>query len=329
MRFLPKFGMPALHRFYLTIFRFVGFLVLVGSMSWLFGYGFILLFFIFNTNWVAPTVLTPTSDRMLQFSSGYEQAQQNYSTLLITHNQAVREYGNTRANYENLMDLAKETVTYSDKLHRLGQERGKQFSDSRKLDSSLKNLRDATARNLHDGLVTSEEATSTVTSIQSFKNLTTQQEVEFGATTLTAEVQEVNLTAQLMQAKSDLATKRETVMASEISLMTAKKTLDALEESAYKKAFDDHGSTLMFVSYDNVKAAKVGAPIYDCYLMIVACHKVGTITHIYKDEQIVDFPLFNVRLTRTVRGTFAEAQMDRVESMRSTVLFVGSKPLVF
>src|ERR1700728_1011105 len=46
-----------------------------------------------------------------------------------------------------------------------------------------------------------------------------------------------------------------------------------------------------FVAYDNQPAAKVGAPIYDCYLDMVLCRKVGTVKQIFLGEEDITHPL--------------------------------------
>jgi hypothetical protein len=88
----------------------------------------------------------------------------------------------------------------------------------------------------------------------------------------------------------------------------------------------EKGSNLAFVAYDNQQVARVGAPVYDCYLMIIACHQVGTVRHVYGDEQMIDFPVFNVRMIRTIRGFYVDMDINYPRAMGSTVLFIH-KPL--
>jgi hypothetical protein len=47
-----------------------------------------------------------------------------------------------------------------------------------------------------------------------------------------------------------------------------------------------------FIPYDNQSSAKIGAPIYDCYLDMVLCRKVGTVKQIFLGEEQITHPIF-------------------------------------
>jgi hypothetical protein len=80
-----------------------------------------------------------------------------------------------------------------------------------------------------------------------------------------------------------------------------------------------------FVPYDNQADAKVGAPIYDCYLNMVLCRKVGTVKQIFLGEQVISHPIFKTQ----VRGLTILMDLSHPESAKSQTVFLGRKPLFF
>lgn len=315
-----------LKTFYLKSYRFAGFCVLSSALLWLFGYGFVILFFLFNNSWVAPTVISPTSDRMLQFTAGYQTAKQNELTVEVTDKQAQRDFDVAVENLDQLEWAKKRFMESAPALVRLqGQKRG-DVAASITMDKVLQKSADDTLSDLKNGLITRQEASAQAAGVQTFHNQTTDGAITYHSNWNTLDTAATALHNQYITAKADVLTKRDLVKASDEALQLARHSVQILEDSSYFHALGN-GSNMVFVSYDN-HSAKVGAPIYDCYMLIIACHKVGTVTHLYTDEQLVEFPLFNIKLSRTVRGVMADTDVN-TKSMHSTVLFVGHKPLLF
>jgi hypothetical protein len=82
--------------------------------------------------------------------------------------------------------------------------------------------------------------------------------------------------------------------------------------------------TVLFIPYDNLKNAKVGAPVYDCLLQVIICTKVGSIAKVYDAEEYARHPLFKT----DIKGRFAEATFTNIEAAKSNVLFINGKPLL-
>jgi hypothetical protein len=80
-----------------------------------------------------------------------------------------------------------------------------------------------------------------------------------------------------------------------------------------------------FVPYENQAHASNGAAVYSCALGMVFCHQVGTIGHIFKDEERTNnpFPFFKNEL----RGFLVELDLNEPEAAKDKVLFLGRKPL--
>ena len=77
--------------------------------------------------------------------------------------------------------------------------------------------------------------------------------------------------------------------------------------------------------YDDQASAKVGAAIYDCYLNMIVCRKVGTVKQIFTGEQNIVHPIFKTQ----VRGFMIQMDLSHPASAQSKTVFLGRKPLLF
>jgi hypothetical protein len=80
-----------------------------------------------------------------------------------------------------------------------------------------------------------------------------------------------------------------------------------------------------FVPYDNQSHVSTGTAVYDCYLNMVACRKVGTVKQIFSGEEHATHPIFKT----DIRGFLVQMQLDHPESAKSKTVFLNRKPLVF
>jgi hypothetical protein len=103
------------------------------------------------------------------------------------------------------------------------------------------------------------------------------------------------------------------------ALATAKETPYYLSVSGGNTVY------FAFVPYDNQSNASVGSPVYDCYLNMVVCKKVGTVKQIFAGEEHAIHPIFRT----DIRGFLIQMQLDRTESAKSKTVFLNRKPLFF
>jgi hypothetical protein len=80
-----------------------------------------------------------------------------------------------------------------------------------------------------------------------------------------------------------------------------------------------------FVPYDNQNSAGPGSPVYDCYLNMILCRKVGTVKQIFAGEEHAIHPIFRT----DIRGFLIQMQLDHTESAKSKTVFLNHKPLFF
>jgi hypothetical protein len=308
----------ALKPFYLFTYRSGAFLVISAGLLFLVFWGFVMLFFMFNTSWVAPTVLSSTSDKMLQYNSGYLSTLQSEAQLKVILSQQKLALLTSQKQYGDLVAFRQSIKSGST----LQSKKRVDLKNSAALSDKLELSRQQTEQNLRTGLVDKLDAIKEIASIQQFNNTTTDSEI--GLATLQQQL--INLDAQIQTLSDSIAIEKETIAETATNLTVAQGVINTLTQSEYGHATVD-GLNLVFVAYDNFNSVRVGQPVYDCYLMVIACHQVGTIKHLYKDEQLIEFPIFNIKLSRTVRGVFAEVDVTNQGAMKSSVWFTGRKPL--
>jgi hypothetical protein len=133
--------------------------------------------------------------------------------------------------------------------------------------------------------------------------------------------------------RSDIAQLDVTLNVAEKQLQEDNRQVDRLrdaittaKESPYfLNANGDKRIYFAFVPYDNEANATVGAPIYDCYLNMVFCRRVGVVKQIFPGERIINHPIFKSQ----VRGVAIQMDLWRPQSAKSQTVFLSGKPLLF
>jgi hypothetical protein len=87
------------------------------------------------------------------------------------------------------------------------------------------------------------------------------------------------------------------------------------------------GQTLYFafVPYDNQAYATLGNAVYDCFLNMVLCRKVGSVKQVFPGEEQLIHPIFKTQ----IRGFLIQMNLDHSESAKSKTVFLGRKPVLF
>ena len=80
-----------------------------------------------------------------------------------------------------------------------------------------------------------------------------------------------------------------------------------------------------FVPYDNQASATPGSPVYDCYLNMILCRKVGVVVQRFPGEEQILHPIFK----NQIRGFLIQMNLSHEESAKSKTVFLGGKPLFF
>jgi hypothetical protein len=316
---------------YLSAYRFFGFSFLFGISATILSFFFLMLFFLANSSWIAPTILAPTSDRMLTFANAYQQALQNVEALRAQKHSAEVEYATALLKYRGYAALQAGLGDGHRTMKRLEGQTHNDLRQSATLSRQLDRNRDQIERSLKAGLITSADAAGQLAAAQSFDNSLTGSQVSITSASLAGQTSLTQARVNAEEARASIEIKAKELELSEKVLASAETQLRRLEASSYYRAMAGNGANLAFVPYENRNKVSVGDPVFACRLLLIACRKIGTVKEILDDEQTVEFPIFNVRFSRTMRGTFAvlDIASEEQDSMRDKLFFVNSKPLLF
>src|SRR5271157_1760903 len=86
----------ALGKFILMAYRAAGITVLYGGLLLILGYTIVIGFYAVNSSWVAPFIVTPTSDKILDMTAKLVTSQQTLNTLIIDRDRLDGSLGDMR-----------------------------------------------------------------------------------------------------------------------------------------------------------------------------------------------------------------------------------------
>ncbi len=345
-------------KFFVKGYRWLAVALLGTVLSFAAGTLFLVVFYMINSSWGAPVVVTKANPRVVALSAATLQARQARDNLTIElkDNQGVR------------VDLVKQLGWYDTMLARYGEAlKAQQGSDSAMAEklASLKAEKEALGakmeaivaqnekagheidKELRAGLITRDSAlqaraqlvkgeeslTANRVSLAGLENqiaqLTTGVSTMKGgadspvALEVLARVNMLN--QQRAEGRQALAKLDAQTAAKTGELSDVQKLLAQLSSSAFYIVSSDEKTThqFAFVPYENEKAVAPGVPVYACKLKLVWCSKVGTVRTVTHDEEKARHPLF----PNDVRGFLVELDLKDKAAAKETVIFFGSRPL--
>jgi hypothetical protein len=105
-----------------------------------------------------------------------------------------------------------------------------------------------------------------------------------------------------------------------------KQALTTAKQSPYYLiASGESAAYFAFVPYDNQGSVSAGTAVYDCFLNMVACKKVGSVKRVFSGEEHAIHPIFRT----DIRGFLIQMQLEHPESAKSKTVFLNRKPLFF
>jgi predicted nucleic acid-binding Zn-ribbon protein len=318
-------------------------------------YLFLLIFYTLNTGWSTPLTLSPSQEHVLSFQPQVANLEASLLRQRVELKTAESKFTAGSAQLEQVralilrIDGAQRTEARA-----LGETNAsiKRVLADKRVDISLteKSIADAQAMlksveaEVSAGLITRDQAQTRRITLQAALNAATDAKAQAialqeqaraahdGAATLSGgssslqalqSIQEaMSLRTMAVQLTIDTETARMTIDQLKIAITDGERVLDVAKTSPYHLALRQSVDVL-FVPYDNLKNAKIGESVYDCYLQVIACHKVGTIQKVYEAEEYARHPLFKTDL----KGRLVGVKFDIPDAAKSQVVFIGHKPL--
>jgi len=330
------------------MYRTVALVALYGILAGVVIYVGTLGFYTLNSSWIAPTSVAPTdvnslglSDRLVASQNGLAALQMDLQRETLT----VADYDAQRSALSALEpQLSKAIHLKHSQDHavaaRLMDLKGRKAADIMRTAGMQENnitVEHSVQEDLKAGLITKAAATSSLAQLNQSRNDLTdsniadiellgmiQEKKTSVETDIDSFSKQIELRSKIATLDMEVALARQQVTTDLQEIERIKAAVSAATDTPYFASVS--GGTpvyLAFVPYDNEKHIGVGEPVFDCYLNFIVCRYVGTIKHVYKNEEKVNNPIFRTEM----RGFVVQLDLIDVNVVRSKTLFVGGKPL--
>ena len=346
----PPLIQPILYKSVVTVYRIFAILTLYVVLLGVVAYGFVMGFYALSTSWAAPVILSPADDKSLDFTEKLVTTRQTLEDLNVDMKKlqdGVGEMTKHRAALEALepelqLAIAREQQhnrATGPQLLELDKQKQADNVKTQKVMAQVKEVEAAIDRDLAAGLITKGDAATQRAALNQVQNSYTDSKI--GEILLTDNILEKTTTdtktldvldkqAELISeiaqldiaigvAQKQLHEEAQQVDRLRAALATAKQT------PYYPIVSGNTAVNFAFVPYDNQSSASIGAAVYDCYLNMVLCRKVGTVKQIFAGEEHAIHPIFRT----DIRGFLIQMQLDHPESAKSKTVFLNRKPLFF
>ena len=349
-----KFFQKGIISGYRVVMTGVLLIIVAGVLSYL----FLIAFYALNRNWAAPIILSPTQEKVLSFQPQVATLEANLLknrvdlntannkyiaiTEQVTQMQALAKYFDVAGNTE-----AAALSTTNIQLERVLRQKRDDITRTATAVDGVRPMLASLDAELAAGLITKDEAARRRMDIQSAQNALTDSRANLvvlseqarmaraSSRTLTqadaaslSALQSLSSGAQLKmavaQALVEASTAKESVAQIQRTVDEGERVLKIAKQSPYYRALNQK-VPVVFIQYDNLSNAQPGSPVFDCYLQVVLCRKVGTVTQVYDAEEYARHPLFK----SDIKGKFAGIEFTDPDASESPIVFLGRKPLLF
>jgi hypothetical protein len=341
---------PFIYKSIVTIYRIFAIVTLYVVLGGVLAYGFVMGFYALNTSWAAPVILSPVDDKSLDFTEKLVTSRQTLEELNVDKKRLEEGVAEMNKHKAALLALEPELQAAILREKKHNQATGPQLleldkqkqSDNLKTQTVLTQVKEVEAtidKDLAAGLITKGDAATQRAALNQAQSSYTDSKI--GEVLLTDSILEKTTTdtksLDVLDKQAELISE---IAQLDIAIGVAQKQLheesqqiDRLRQALatakqtpyYLTASGDNTVYFAFVPYDNRNNVSSGSPVYDCYLNMIACKKVGTVKQIFAGEEHAIHPIFRTDM----RGFLIQMQLDRPESAKSKTVFLNRKPLFF
>jgi hypothetical protein len=345
-----------INQLFVNVFKAVAITTLFILLTTAVCFGVLVAVFCTNSHWAAPLVLSPSQEKVLSYQPQVAMMEEN---ILKQRVDLTTAEATLRIGTEQLADLeqlivrvggAQRVETHAlsitdSQLKNILSSKNVDLRDTEQQLTAARSLLKTTDEELAAGVITKDEAESRRVALQTALNSFTDskasavqlneqerqassavQTFKGGSSSLQA-LQTVETAAQIKAIAAQVSVNNVTAKDASIALKTAiaqnQHVIDVAKASPYYRALTGP-VTVAFVPYDNLKYAKVGTVVYDCYLEVFLCHQVGTIVKVFQAEEYARHPLFKT----DTKGQLIEIYFDDIGASTSDVVFFGRKPFL-
>jgi hypothetical protein len=340
---------PIHYRFILATYRIFAITALYAVLLGVIAYAFVMGFYALNTTWAAPVILSATDEKSLDFRAKLITSQQTIEDLRVDAAKMEAGLKEMRPHRDALTKLEPE-IEQAIALERqhdradgpplaaLDHQKLVDNAQTKQVLTQLDGLQADIQKDLANGLITKADAASQMAALnQTATSYTDSRIAELLLTDTVVDKTTLGSTLDALEKEAEL---RSEAAQLDVSIEVAEKELaednrqierlhDAIATAKlspyYLNATGQNRIDFAFVPYDNQASATNGSPIYDCYLNMIFCRKVGTVAARFAGEEQVLHPIFKTQ----IRGFLVQMNLHHPESAKSRTVFLGGKPLLF
>lgn len=349
LRPIPK-GQSFAHRTVLTVYRVFAIAALYAVLIGIVSYAFIMGFYAVNTTWAAPVILSDSDEKSLDFLEKLVTSRQTLEDLKVDVTRQQSSLAEMTEHRGDLIALDPALQHAIDREHAhdkvvgpelvtLDAQKLKDNATTQQVLQELEQTETQIRKDLAVGLITKADADTQLAALNQSRDAYTDSKIAevlltdtvldkttWGTKSLDVLEKQAELRSEIAQidvainiAAKQLEEDNRQVERLKSAIATAKQSPYYLNANGSKRLY------FGFVPYDNQADAKVGTPIYDCYLNMILCRKVGSVKQIFLGEQTIMHPIFKTQ----VRGLMIQMDLSHPESAKSKTVFLGHKPLLF
>jgi hypothetical protein len=334
----------------LTIYRVFAIVALYAVLAGVLCYAFVMGFYALNKSWAAPVILSAFDEKSLDYMSKLVTSRQTIEDLKVDVTRLDSNLTEMKKHREALDALDPELQKAIGRERSHDQVTGPQLAElevqkqanNSKTKALLAQLHEVEAQiesDLANGLITKGDAEAQLATLNQEETAYTDSRIAGVLLTdnildkTTAGTKSLEVLEKQAELRSEIAQLDITINVDEKQLSEENRQIQRLHDAIqvaklspyYLNATGNARLYFAFVPYDNQANAKPGSTIYDCYLNMIACRKVGTVKQVFKGEEVITHPIFK----NQVRGFTILMDLTHRESAKSQSVFLGRKPLFF
>ncbi len=339
-----------MYKWVVTLYRIFAILTLYAVLTGVLSYGFVMGFYALNTSWAAPVILSPADDKSLDFTQKLVTSKQTLEDVSLDKKRLESNISEMTLHRASLLALEPElqAAIAREKSHaratgpQLSQLDRQKQADNLKTQGVMAQVKEVEAsidKDLAAGLITkSDAATQRVALNQAQSSFTDSRINELlltdnvlektttGTKSLDILDKQAELRSEIAQLDIALSLAEKQIREESQQIDRLKKALSTAKQTPYYLSVSGGNKIYFaFVPYDNQGGVSVGAPVYDCYLNMVMCRKVGVVKQVFTGEEHAIHPIFR----SDMRGFMIQMELDHPESAKSKTVFLNRKPLFF
>lgn len=348
----PKKASPgqSLHyKIVISLYRVFAITVLYLVLGGILTYAFVMGFYAVSTSWAAPIILSAVDEKSLDFRQKLVTSQQTIEDLKVDSQKLESGIAEMKEHRTALLALEPQLQAAIARERTHNRAIGPQLAtldtqkqaDNVKTQTVLKQLKEVESninKDLAAGLITKGDAATQLSALNQAENAYTDSKI--AEVLLTDSVLQKNTTGtdsldvleKQAELRSEAAQLDVAINVSEKQMQEEAQQITRLREAIrtakqspyYLNASGGKTLYFAFVPYDNQASAVAGRPVYDCYLNMFACRKVGTVNQVFAGEETAVHPIFKTN----IRGFLMQMNLDNPESAKSKTVFLGRKPLL-